>query len=78
MTKKRALLMVMLDPPVEKEVEWNEWYDTNHIVSRLALPGYLFGRRFIAIDGEPKYLTLYDLADVSVTNSEAHFKAFGK
>ena len=61
MSKKRALNMVRVDPPVEREEEWNEWYNTKHIPDRMAVPGFLFARRFIAIEGEPKYLTLYDL-----------------
>ena len=74
MAGKRAVNMVRLDPPAGKEDEWNEWYNTKHLQHRLAVPGFLFARRFVAVEGEPKYLTLYDLADASVMNSEPYLK----
>ncbi len=80
MPRKRALMMVKLDPPAEREAEWNDWY-AGHVAARLALPGWLSGRRFVRMDGIPretavageaKYLALYDLAGVDVLKSEAY------
>jgi hypothetical protein len=75
MTKKRILLMVRIgDVPPEIEAEWNKWYDTEHIPNRLNKPGFLSARRFIAIEGEYKYLTLYDLNSLDALTSEAYLK----
>ena len=74
MSNKRALMMVKLDPPMEKETEWNKWYNSKHVVDRLAIPGFLSARRFVAVEGEPKYLTLYDVTSVDVLISRAYLK----
>lgn len=71
---KRALLMIRVDPPREKETEWNEWYSSKHALDRLAIKGFQCVRRFVAIDGGPKYLALYDLTDVGVLNSERYLR----
>lgn len=60
--------------PPEIEKEWNRWYDTEHIPNRLKLSGFLSARRFIAIEGEYKYLTLYDLSRIDALTSEAYLK----
>ena len=78
MTQKKALIMVKLDPPTKDETEWHKWYDDKHIGERLAIQGFLHVRRFVkledpmkafAIEGEAKYLTLYDLTTSSVLKS---------
>ena len=38
--KKYGLLLVMMEPPEEMEEEFNEWYDTEHIPEREAVPVY--------------------------------------
>lgn len=60
--------------PPEIEGEWNKWYDAEHIPNRLNKPGFLSVRRFIAIEGEYKYLTLYDLSSLDALTSEAYLK----
>ncbi|MFC1981808.1 hypothetical protein ACFLVN_06180 [Chloroflexota bacterium] len=77
MGKRGILLMVRADVPPQMETEWNNWYDTKHIPECFNnVPGVLTARRFVAIEGthhgEPKYLTLYDLASVDVLASEAY------
>ena len=81
MSGKKALLMAKMDPPATREKEWNDWYDTRHVVDRMALPGFLSGRRFTKIEGIPrqfamagesKYLALYDLASVKVMTDEPY------
>lgn len=74
MIKEGILLMVKTDVLPEIEAEWNNWYDNQHIINRLNIPGFLSVRRFVAIEGEPKYLTLYELASVDVLTSEPYLK----
>jgi hypothetical protein len=75
MVKKKVLLMVRIgNVPVEIEKEWNRWYDTTHIPNRLSKPGFLLVRRFFAIRGESKYLTLYELDSLEALKSEAYVK----
>lgn len=77
MEKQRALLLVMTDIPPEWEAEFNDWYDTEHIAERLSVPGFLTARRFLALDGAPKYLALYDVEDESVLRSEGYLYLLG-
>src|SRR6266851_5688886 len=67
----KGLLAVWTDIAPEIEAEFNAWYDTEHIPERLSVPGFLSGLRFVAVDGQPKYLALYELSDAEVRKSEA-------
>jgi len=60
-----ALLAVLADVEPEHEKELIEWYDEEHLSERMACPGFLRARRFVAVTGEPRFLALYDLADPS-------------
>ncbi len=75
MNKKRILLMVRIgNVPAGIEADWNHWYDTTHIPNRLSKGGFLLVRRFRAIWGEYKYLTLYELESIETLTSEAYMK----
>jgi hypothetical protein len=67
--------MAKIDPPAKREKEWNDWYNNRHVAARMALPGFLSGRRFTKIEGIPRQfavagesrcLALYDLAGIKV------------
>jgi len=73
-TEKYGLLLAMLEPPEEMEDEFNDWYDTEHVPERKAIPGFITAQRFVAYEGSPKYLALYDLENIDVLNSEAYRK----
>ena len=69
----RALLAAFMNPPPD-EAAFNAWYDEEHVPLRLAVPGFLNGRRYRAHDGAEqlaKYLALYDLTDTEVMKSDA-------
>lgn len=70
----KGLLAVWTDIASGIEAEFNTWYDTEHIPERLSVPGFLSGLRYVAVEGEPKYLALYDLADENVLKSDAYLK----
>jgi hypothetical protein len=67
-----ALLLVMLDiDPAVDEDEFNRWYFEEHIAERLACPGFISARRFIAVHGQPRYLALYEIdSPDALTTSE--------
>ena len=44
---------------------------TTYIPGYLAVPGCIRARRFVVIDGQPKYLTVYEFEHAKVSESEA-------
>ncbi|MGH8056431.1 MAG: hypothetical protein ACREOH_04245, partial [Candidatus Entotheonellia bacterium] len=56
----QGLLAVWMDIPAHVEDDFNRWYNEEHIAERVGIPGFLNGRRYLAIDGAPKYVALYD------------------
>jgi antibiotic biosynthesis monooxygenase (ABM) superfamily enzyme len=62
-----GLLAVWLHVPPEREDEFNAWYDTEHIQQITGIPGFINGRRYLALEGVPKYLALYELHDEAIT-----------
>jgi hypothetical protein len=67
----QGLLAVWTDIAPEAEREFNEWYNTEHVPQLLGVPGFLSGRRYQAVEGEPRYLALYELTNVEVLKSDA-------
>ena len=71
-----TVLLVMMDVDPENEVEFNRWYDEEHLTERLEIPGYVSARRFKLEEGEGmlKYLCIWELEDGSPLES-AEYKA---
>ena len=59
------------------EDEWNRWYTYRHIPDVLSVPGWLSSRRYCAVSGEPKYLTIHEIASLDVYGSPEHKKVAG-
>ncbi|MFI4999653.1 MAG: hypothetical protein ACHQK9_07215 [Reyranellales bacterium] len=72
-----GLLLVAIDIDPAHEAELHRWYDEEHIAERMAIPGFLRARRFVALEGGPKFLALYDLETVAVLDSAAYRQATG-
>jgi len=71
MTSGTGLLVVWTDVTSESEAEFNEWYDKEHVPQLLTIPGILTGRRYQAVEGKPKYIAIYEMADEKVWESPA-------
>jgi len=69
------LQMGRIDIPSVVEDEFNDWYNTAYIPPYRAVPGCLGARRYVAIDSQPKYLTLYEFEDAHVSESEPWARA---
>ncbi len=73
-----GLLLVMMQPSPVFEEEFNAWYDTDHIPERLAVPGFLSAQRYICLSGAPRYLAVYDLANVEILDTPAYCAVAGE
>lgn len=51
--------------PVHR-ASYEAWYAEEHLPERLALPGFLRGRRYLAVDGVPQFFTYYEVATPEV------------
>ena len=49
-----------------------EWHVLEHIPERVGVPGFLRGRRYVGIDGHPKYFNFYETSDPGVLTSAAY------
>jgi antibiotic biosynthesis monooxygenase (ABM) superfamily enzyme len=71
------IMVVMMDVEPEHEAEFNRWYNQEHLVERLEIPGYVSARRFKLEEGSGgvlKYLCIWELDDSSPLQS-AEMKA---
>jgi hypothetical protein len=65
----KGFLIVLAQPEAIFEEEFNAWYDTEHLIERLAVPGFEAALRYVCPAGVPKYLAVYDLENESVLNT---------
>lgn len=52
--------------------EFLRWHVGQHLPERMAVPGFLRARRYVGIDGHPRYFNFYEVADVAVLESEPY------
>ena len=60
-----GLLFSQMEPPAELEAEFHDWYNTEHIPARMAVPGFAGAARYEAIEGSPRYLACYFLESLA-------------
>jgi hypothetical protein len=57
-----------MDLPQPLEDDFNRWYNEEHLVDRMAFPGFQRVRRYVSVNGAPKYVALYDVTDEAMTS----------
>ena len=60
---------VQLNIPADKEDEFNEWYNVDHVPALVGVPGVHCARRYVAVTGEPKYLAVYEMDNEKILTS---------
>ena len=68
----KGVVAIWNDIAPEGRAEFYEWHDREHMPERAAIPGFLRGRRYIAVHGSPEYLTLYEAQSSAVLSGEAY------
>jgi hypothetical protein len=67
-----AAMLLSFDVAPEAIAEHDDWHTHEHLPERLSIPGFLRGSRWIAARGEPRYLVLYEVAELGTLTSPAY------
>jgi hypothetical protein len=68
----KGMLLTSMDIDAADEANFNHWYDREHLEERVAIPGFLEARRYVAHKANPKYLCLYSTATFEVLDSPVY------
>jgi hypothetical protein len=68
----KGMLLTSMDIDEAHEVDFNRWYDREHLEERVAIEGFIEARRYVAEEGAPKYLSLYSTETFEVLDSPAY------
>ena len=71
------LMVVRVDISRDVEAEWKQWYHAVPLPEILRGPGFILGRPYRAVEGDPKYMALYQLESVEAFTSQAFQRAKG-
>ena len=69
--KGTGLMLVGADIPADKEADFNQWYQEEHLQELMGVPGILNAARYEATKSGPKHLAVYELESVDVVNTDA-------
>ena len=62
----KAVMINWSDVAPEHRPAYYEWHSREHMVGRVAIPGYQRGRRYLAARAQRDFLVLYEVDDLSV------------
>jgi hypothetical protein len=74
MAEERGILAIWNDCRAGHEAEFESWFQGEHLLERLAVPGFLFGRRHQAISGASGYFNFYLTESPAVLTSKAYLE----
>jgi hypothetical protein len=66
-----VLLVGRMSVPAALEAKFNDAYNNERLPLCQRIPGYIRARRFEAVMGEPKYITVHEMASLDVWQSQA-------
>jgi hypothetical protein len=69
-----AALGIWMDVDPAGVQDFNAWYRRQHLPERLAVPGFLRGRRYQAAGPGPAYFTLYETVSADVLSSPPYLQ----
>jgi hypothetical protein len=73
----KGILVAAMNFSDVAEDEFHDWYDTEHVPERLAVPGFINAERWIGASNPGDSLALYDLDEVGVLHSPPYMAVGG-
>jgi hypothetical protein len=74
MGQQQGILAIFNDARAGREAEFDAWFQSEHLRERLAVPGFLFGRRHEAISGTSRYFNFYLVDSPDVLTSKPYLE----
>jgi hypothetical protein len=74
MAQQPGILAIWNDCAAGHEAEFEAWFQGEHLLERLAVPGFLFGRRHQAISGSSGYFNFYVVEQPAVLVSKPYLE----
>ncbi len=68
----RGAVCIWHDLTPEATDEFYQWHNREHMPERVGIPGFLRGRRYIAVAGAPTYFNLYEAETAEVLGGKAY------
>jgi len=69
-----GILAIFNDAKAGREAEFDAWFQSEHLLERLAVPGFIFGRRHQAISGSAGYFNYYLVESPAVLTSKPYLE----
>jgi hypothetical protein len=69
-----GILAIFNNVATGREDEFEAWFQHEHLAERIAVPGFLIGRRHEATAGQPRYFNFYLTRSVEVLKSAAYLE----
>jgi hypothetical protein len=69
-----AAMLLAFDVDAPAIAEHDDWHTHEHLPERLAIPGFLRGTRWVALRGQPRYIVLYEVAQLATLTSQAYLQ----
>jgi hypothetical protein len=66
----RGAVCIWHDLAPEATDEFYQWHNREHMPERVGIPGFLRGRRYIAVAGAPAYFNLYEAESAEVLDGK--------
>ena len=74
MSEQPGILAIFNDCRAGREAEFEAWFQGEHMIERLSVPGFVFGRRHKAISGAPGYFNFYMVETPAVLTSKPYLE----
>lgn len=68
----KGILAIWNDIAAGGDAEFDRWHTREHVPERVSVPGFLRGRRYLAVSGSPRYFILYETETVEVLAGPAY------
>ena len=69
-----AAMLLSFDVLPEAVAEHDHWHTFEHLPERLSIPGFQRGTRWIALEGQPRYMVLYEVEALTTLTSAAYLE----
>jgi hypothetical protein len=69
MSEVPGILAIFNNVAPGREAEFDEWFQHEHLAERIAVPGFLLGRRHEAVSGDRRYFNFYLTRSADVLKS---------